>query len=995
MPSLVTVLLLLGCQTLPGTLAWSGNCPHDVREYREPREEKENYKYGPEPVEFDLLTLGRTVRIGTLYDARTNMFFPEATLWDLETVKANEVLSNINYDESSSHIAQSTRQKLEFMGIKAELELELMGGAIQVSGSADYLSNEVQACSEVNVAFQYNHQAYEKHINVYTNATYGEECENLQYTHVVTRVIYGLNAFFVFKMNTQIDEKVEQVQGKLDKIIADMGVFVVEGGGSADLDDEQRAMLNETYIRVYGDFSPEIPLPTTFDEAISFIQNISIHFADQDQNSPLQVKLTPLHGESALCDQAQQIVNEINSENRRDLNNMLNDLEVIDMEIGTMINSDAATRFMPLRQNLQYFRSKLQEYIFKKKKDVQTLLPKLKENAPDADKLLNEILDEYKASPFHETICMQFLYCRNREVRSLQLISDPEYFEVRSNIEMADYVNANDVEYIFEKDKLVVLDLNILTDKSIVDNYLNTSTIVENDYWYMDQDKVFIIARNVRNIKEFALRNVDMEDRGYLLKISAYNEKTTETNALVKGEEVYQDFDPPTKISKPSVEYRSLSYNSFSFKVNKEPFTIGCLVSIHGVDNSLTYDIDKEFLFPPDTPDETEVTVTIDEMEAAHVYNITYDYITLVGNTVRSESSEKFNLPGTSSPRGVIATATESQLHISWLKPEFIVDRSLNEDRITYIVRVSDGATNMTQETDQTTIDVEGLVDATQYNVEVVAKLPLGIPHEVSESKPSSFIIRTSPKSPTLSNEYQVDLHTAALSWVPPEHLGSFFSHYILTWTGAGDDSERHLTATEPNATVTDLAMGEEYSFQVKVVTEEGESVFSEALSLRTDYLNQFGNLTDEVNGLINEALRELINEVHFCAANSNTNKQGTLTYTSFVTEINEVESTENSEWFGEDGVFHAKLGGVFRVRVGLGWQNGVAHTISIAENSKVTEIMKSPKHSDVWSEYASWESLVSLEADDTLSISHASNNDYSLTNVIFCVSSENWKIDE
>ena len=61
------------------------------------------------------------------------------------------------------------------------------------------------------------------------------------------------------------------------------------------------------------------------------------------------------------------------------------------------------------------------------------------------------------------------------------------------------------------------------------------------------------------------------------------------------------------------------------------------------------------------------------------------------------------------------------------------------------------------------------------------------------------------------------------VGWTPPASLGSALLHYVVTWSGVGgngpEPEERTLlvpgdvTSTE----VTDLAMGQGYTFRVKV----------------------------------------------------------------------------------------------------------------------------------------------------------------------------------
>ena len=63
----------------------------------------------------------------------------------------------------------------------------------------------------------------------------------------------------------------------------------------------------------------------------------------------------------------------------------------------------------------------------------------------------------------------------------------------------------------------------------------------------------------------------------------------------------------------------------------------------------------------------------------------------------------------------------------------------------------------------------------------------------------------------------QASLHSASITWTPPEVLGSPVLHYLVSWSGPGGGGERLLLVAGETTEVTDLAMGEEYDFVVKV----------------------------------------------------------------------------------------------------------------------------------------------------------------------------------
>ena len=62
-----------------------------------------------------------------------------------------------------------------------------------------------------------------------------------------------------------------------------------------------------------------------------------------------------------MCTGLDNILYEINDALLGQLRNMLNDLEIMEMEIGDLITQKPSVAFKPLRENLQYLRSELRQ----------------------------------------------------------------------------------------------------------------------------------------------------------------------------------------------------------------------------------------------------------------------------------------------------------------------------------------------------------------------------------------------------------------------------------------------------------------------------------------------------------------------------------------------------------------------------------------------------------------------------------------------------------
>ena len=90
--------------------------------------------------------------------------------------------------------------------------------------------------------------------------------------------------------------------------------------------------------------------------------------------------------------------------------------------------------------------------------------------------------------------------------------------------------------------------------------------------------------------------------------------------------------------------------------------------------------------------------------------------------------------------------------------------------------------------------------------------------------------------------------------------------------------------------------------------------------------------------GAIDVASEDLRKEIRFCAIKAETNAEGVITYDRLFTHINTVDN-EDSLWMDlAKGQFRARVGGVYRVQVGLemSWMAGEQHTVSVKLNDQV-----------------------------------------------------------
>ena len=70
--------------------------------------------------------------LGTLYDGRTDSLLVPLNLWSPEVIDKTKVPNNVAYSNTDFKNNEDILERLDVMGIEAELKLSFMGGLIQV-----------------------------------------------------------------------------------------------------------------------------------------------------------------------------------------------------------------------------------------------------------------------------------------------------------------------------------------------------------------------------------------------------------------------------------------------------------------------------------------------------------------------------------------------------------------------------------------------------------------------------------------------------------------------------------------------------------------------------------------------------------------------------------------------------------------------------------------------------------------------------------------------
>ncbi|KAK1879479.1 Neoverrucotoxin subunit beta [Dissostichus eleginoides] len=171
----------------------------------------------------EVAALGRPFSLGMLYDCRKDSLVPGMTLWDRDDLKDHIGESAQSYNDCDIVASESIEDKSKALNVEASLKASFLSGLVKVEGSAKYLNDTKTSKNHARVTLKY--QATTKFHELSMNHLGGENVKHPYVfekgiaTHVVTGILYGAQAFFVFDREVSVNENHQDIQGNLKVMI--------------------------------------------------------------------------------------------------------------------------------------------------------------------------------------------------------------------------------------------------------------------------------------------------------------------------------------------------------------------------------------------------------------------------------------------------------------------------------------------------------------------------------------------------------------------------------------------------------------------------------------------------------------------------------------------------------------------------------------------------------------------------------------------------------
>ena len=261
-------------------------------------------EYGDLSKIFTIDALQPEVRLGSLYDRRTDKIFPGLTLWKEESFKKKDFVNEITSCQKQWFLdSQNTfSSKVEKLGIDPGLILSIISGMVELKGHAKYLSDTSSSRKVAKVSLTSKETTIYRELtsdaiqNPYYKELLIDYEEKVEFTHIVVGIQYGGTCTMVFEREVNENEKKEEIQEALCAIVNQ----IPRAKYNLSVDEKHKAILNNTSnfrCTVYSDPKSNVSV-SNWDDALDLYRSFSFKNSgsgttDIERGVPVKIHLLP------------------------------------------------------------------------------------------------------------------------------------------------------------------------------------------------------------------------------------------------------------------------------------------------------------------------------------------------------------------------------------------------------------------------------------------------------------------------------------------------------------------------------------------------------------------------------------------------------------------------------------------------------------------------------------------------------------------------------
>ncbi|XP_038671285.1 uncharacterized protein LOC119975569, partial [Scyliorhinus canicula] len=623
-----------------------------------------------EIVVIEQAALGRPFRLGMLYDCRSESLIPGITLWDLKTQQKGSDTQRQYNTEFHIIASDSIENKTSALNVNGSLKASLLSGLVEVKGSAKYLNDTKRSKRQARVTLQYRtttrfEQLTMSHLGR-QNVTHPYVFDQGTATHVVTAVLYGAQAFFVFDQEVSSSENLQDIQGNLEGMVKEIPKIAIEGQASLKMRDEQQSNSQKFSCTLHEDFCLDIN-PTTFQDAVNIYRTLpKLLGRDGEHTVPMRVWLFPLN---KLDSKAAQLVRDISVGLVNRCQSVLEQLNEAVMRCNDMMRDSVTAQFPEIGNRIMKFREMCLEHKLVFQKTLSRVLPSIRGGGVE-EGLLVDILKNKEQSPFKPQSLIKWLDDQEREmnvVKSyLSILKGIHVVKSRSDLDREILDSQTEYVVCFTFTSLHQEDFYLLEANSYLQSHTAEKMQIPNPADQVSAEhhtqQWFNSASVSQKMKECSRLFLDFSTANRTREISKFIVASVQDDSNVgasiylyeRGFVVSHCFEPPSQPERPVVS--GTTHDSVTLQFQPPRYGAGEIVG-YRVEYRATQ---QEEWTTVDTSD-TSTSFTISGLQPHQEYQFQYRAVTKAGVSMVSEGYSVTTLLTTSNKKNEITEEIKSK----------------------------------------------------------------------------------------------------------------------------------------------------------------------------------------------------------------------------------------------------------------------------------------------------------------------------------------------
>ncbi|XP_044860143.1 verrucotoxin subunit beta-like [Mauremys mutica] len=810
----------------------------------------------------EMPALGRPLRLGMLYDCCSDTLIPGITLWGIEALKKDvETMPKPN-TEFQIIASDSIEDKASALSLSGSLKASFLGGMVEVGGSAAFLNDTKKSKNHARVALRYSVTNRFEHLTMShlgtKNVSYPAVFDQGTATHVVTAVLYGAQAFFVFDREVSSSESVREIEGEMKLMIEK--IPKVSGGaeGSGEKGNKAEEKAEKFSCKFYGDFALENN-PVTYQDAMEVYSTLPKRLGVAGENAvPVRVWLYPL---SKLDSRAAQLVHEISSMLVYDAQSAMEHLTECDVRCNDMVKDRTATTFPEIQRKLQQFRDLCKQHRQTFQKELARTLPSIRGGGAEEGALV-EILTTKEQSPFGTQRLNEFLENKQEEMdfinSYLAELEEVEVISSRSELQCIVLSHRHNCVVCLaltslHNEESYLSELNLWLRRQFMKNIhvpALASSVCEtpkSKQWFEDEEIRRKARQAVKSFSYFARVNKSSGMTRFIVACVPDKDNPGASIYLYEdGDVVSTNFEPPSKPLPPLID--GIRHDRVHLTFNPAAYGRAAISGYRA-----EYRIVGQENWTAVTVNNTQETFTVTRLRANTEYQFRYAAVSKPGLSESSDVSDPVKtLPPTSPPgKPVAVIADSSAIALSWESPSVTGDGvSISEYKVEYKEEAGDTSQEgkekwLERRTGERTgsCNIDGLSPKTPYRFRVSAVCADGAVGAPSEE--------------TLISTLKEDLHVRQTEPVPRATKAAEDAiSDNRTFAGLSKKEVKELQATIAAGIFTDVIVKLQNIKSLKI-TMLHVAITGEAGSGKSSFLNAFRGLNDDDEGAAETGMRE------------------------------------------------------------------------------------------------------------------------------------------